>query len=242
MLSQAFFFYGSENKASQLVDRVSLTACFGFGVVVQWCDLPWNECISLPSPASPKTVVFLLPNPSLSCIHRICSLIWELDQRHCRFHNLTTANILILYISWLDFIKKFRSVVSDSEIPWTTESTEFSRPEYWRDLLNPGIEPRCPALLVDSLPAKSQGKPKNTGMGSLSLLQQIFPTQDLNQGLLHWQAESLPIELSGKTSLAKAEKTRVSPFPSWWVSGVQQDSTWEVTLSESCRQDFSAVT
>ena len=29
------------------------------------------------------------------------------------------------------------------------------------------------------------GKPKNTGVGSLSLLQQIFPTQELNQGLLH---------------------------------------------------------
>ena len=26
---------------------------------------------------------------------------------------------------------------------------------------------------------------KNTGVGSLSLLQQIFPTQELNQGLLH---------------------------------------------------------
>ena len=117
------------------------------------------------------------------------------------------------------------------------------------DLPNPGIfpaqrssQPRSPTLQTDSLPAEPPEKPKNTGMGSLSLLQQIFPTQDLNQGLLHWQAESLPIELSGKTSLAKAEKTRVSPFPSWWVSGVQQDSTWEVTLSESCRQDFSAVT
>ena len=30
----------------------------------------------------------------------------------------------------------------------------------------------------------SQGKPKNTRMGSLSLLQWIFPTQELNQGLL----------------------------------------------------------
>ena len=29
------------------------------------------------------------------------------------------------------------------------------------------------------------GKPKNTGVGSLSLLQRIFPTQELNQGLLH---------------------------------------------------------
>ena len=35
---------------------------------------------------------------------------------------------------------------------------------------NPGIEPRSPALQVDSLPAEPQGKPKNTGVGSLSLL------------------------------------------------------------------------
>ena len=54
-----------------------------------------------------------------------------------------------------------------------------------RDLLNPGFEPRSPALHVDSLPAKPQGKPKNTGVGSLSLLQWIFPAQQMNQGLLH---------------------------------------------------------
>ena len=30
-----------------------------------------------------------------------------------------------------------------------------------------------------------QGKPKNTEMDSLSLLQRIFPTQELNWGLLH---------------------------------------------------------
>ena len=35
------------------------------------------------------------------------------------------------------------------------------------------------------LPAEPQGKPKNTGVGSLSLLQQIFPTQGLNPGLPH---------------------------------------------------------
>ena len=50
---------------------------------------------------------------------------------------------------------------------------------------NPGIEPRSPALQVDSSLAEPQGKPKNTGVGSLSLLQRIFPTQELNQGLLH---------------------------------------------------------
>ena len=58
----------------------------------------------------------------------------------------------------------------------------FPSPGY---LPNPGIEPRSPALHVDSLPAEPQGKPKITGVGSLSLLQGIFPTQESNQGLLH---------------------------------------------------------
>ena len=70
---------------------------------------------------------------------------------------------------------------------------EFSRPEYWSgqpfpspgDLPNPGIKPRCLALQVDSLSAEPQGKPRNTGVGSLSLLQWIFPTQESNQDLLH---------------------------------------------------------
>ena len=50
---------------------------------------------------------------------------------------------------------------------------------------NPGIEPRFPSLQADSLLAEPQGKPKNTGVGSLSLLQQIFPTQESTWGLLH---------------------------------------------------------
>ena len=53
------------------------------------------------------------------------------------------------------------------------------------DLPNPGIKPRSPALQVDSLPAEPPGKPKNTRVGSLSLLWQIFPTQESNWGLLH---------------------------------------------------------
>ena len=54
-----------------------------------------------------------------------------------------------------------------------------------RDLPNPRIKPRSPTLQADSLPAEPQGKPKNTGVGSRSLLQGIFPTQELNWGLLH---------------------------------------------------------
>ena len=73
-----------------------------------------------------------------------------------------------------------RSVVSDSLRPsWTIQSMEFPRPSPG-DLPNPGIEPRPSALQADSLPAEPQGKPKNTGVGSLSLPQRIFPTQELN--------------------------------------------------------------
>ena len=46
-------------------------------------------------------------------------------------------------------------------------------------------QPRSLALQVDSLVAEPQGKPKNIGVGSLSFLQQIFPTQESNRGLLH---------------------------------------------------------
>ena len=54
-----------------------------------------------------------------------------------------------------------------------------------RDFLKPGIKPRSPALQADSLPAEPPGKPKDTGVGSLSFLQGIFPTQESNWGLLH---------------------------------------------------------
>ena len=55
-----------------------------------------------------------------------------------------------------------------------------------RDLPNPGIEPRSLASQADFfLPAEPQGKPKNTGVGSLSLPQRSFLTQKLNWCLLH---------------------------------------------------------
>ena len=41
---------------------------------------------------------------------------------------------------------------------------------------------RSAALQADSLATEPQGKPKNTGVGSLSLLQWIFLTQESNQG------------------------------------------------------------
>ena len=49
----------------------------------------------------------------------------------------------------------------------------------------------------DSLPAEPQGKPKNIEVGSLSLLQQIFPTQKSNQ-VSCIAGSSLPAEPQGK--------------------------------------------
>ena len=86
---------------------------------------------------------------------------------------------------------------------------EFFRPEYWSGWLfpsagglpNPGIEPRSPALQVISLPAEPQGKPKNTGVGSLSLPSPAdLPNPGIKPGSPALQADSLPTELSGKPS------------------------------------------
>ena len=68
----------------------------------------------------------------------------------------------------------------------------FSRQEYWRGLLcpppkdlpNSGIKLKSCVIQADSLLSEPPGKVKNTGVGSLSLLQGIFLAQELNRGLL----------------------------------------------------------
>ena len=59
------------------------------------------------------------------------------------------------------------------------------------DLPNLGMEPRSPAFQSDSLPAEPPGKPKNTGVGSLYLLEGIFPTQGSDWGLLPCRQENM---------------------------------------------------
>ena len=66
------------------------------------------------------------------------------------------------------------------------------------DLPNPGIKPRSPALQADSLLSEPPGKPKNTGVGSLSLLQGDLPDPGIEPGSPALQADSLPVELPGK--------------------------------------------
>ena len=51
---------------------------------------------------------------------------------------------------------------------------------------------------MDSLPAEPQGKPKNTGVGSLSLLPADLPNPGIELGSPTLQAHSLPAEIPGK--------------------------------------------
>ena len=82
------------------------------------------------------------------------------------------------------------SVMSDSFRPHGLHSPRNSPGQNTRvgslsllhgDLPKPGIEPRFPVLQAHSLPSEPPGKPKKTVVGSLSLLQRIFPTQELNR-------------------------------------------------------------
>ena len=102
------------------------------------------------------------------------------------------------------------SVVSDSLQPqglWPGSPVHGDSPgkntgvgchAFLQGILNPGIEPRSPTFQVDSLPSEPPQKPRNTEVGSLSLLQGIFPTQERNQGLLHCRWILLSAELPGK--------------------------------------------
>ena len=108
--------------------------------------------------------------------------------------------------------------------PWTVAaqaplSVGFSRQEYYSgfpfpspgELPDPGTELRSSALQADTLPTELCGKPHslspwnspghNTGVGSLSLLQEIFPTQGLNPGLLHCRQILYHLSYHGSPSL-----------------------------------------
>ena len=85
------------------------------------------------------------------------------------------------------------------------------------DLPNPGIEPRSPALQADSLPTELWGKFKsldspwnfpgqNTGVGSHSLFQGIFPTQGSNPGFPH--CRQILYQLSHQESPKDREHSR----------------------------------
>ena len=89
------------------------------------------------------------------------------------------TKILMLEYNLLKKNFKAYGILQARILEWVV--VPFSRGIFPTQGLNPGLQ-HCRA---DSLPAEPLGKPKNTGVGSLSLLQVIFWTQELNRFLLH---------------------------------------------------------
>ena len=71
------------------------------------------------------------------------------------------------------------------------------------------------ALQADSLPAEPQGKSKNTGVGTLSLLQQIFLTPESNQGLLHCRRILYQLSYQGSPNDTSSSYTRGRTQATW---------------------------
>ena len=139
--------------------------------------------------------------------------------------------------------------MSNSWRPHGLYSPWNSRPEYWSgysfpspgDLPNPEIKPRSPTLQADSLLSEPPGKPKNTGVVSLSLLQGNFPNQESNQDLLHcrqilyqlsyqgsprldWGGGALCVPKSNKNVLVKQNRTQ---------KGTEKKALWRQQRLES---------
>ena len=93
----------------------------------------------------------------------------------CLSH-LFMFKICIYHWIWIEFFI--------SSLQYSIVQTVFSMVAFLfsRGSFQPRDWTQSPALQVDSLPAEPQGKPQNIGVGRLSLLQGIFPTQETKQG------------------------------------------------------------
>ena len=140
-------------------------------------------------------------------------------------HERQLSHSCAVVLSCLSHVRLF-------ETPWTVArqaplSIGFSRQEYWRgspcplpgNLPNPGIETRSPTLQADSLPSKPPGKPKNTGVGSLSLLQGSFLTQESNWGLLHLRQILYQLSYQGSLSHSWGKVKEIEYIQKWTGGG-----------------------
>ena len=94
------------------------------------------------------------------------------------------------------------------------------------DLTNSGIEPKSPVLQPGSLLIEPPGKPKNTGVGSLSLLQGIFLTQESNQGLLHCRQILYQLSYQGNP-LIPSMTQELASYYFWFLCGSLSDASVE---------------
>ena len=93
------------------------------------------------------------------------------------------------------------------------------------DLPDPGIEPRYPTLQVDSLPSEPPGKPKNTGVGSLThFLGRGTDTPGYRQEKPAGTTHSSRSDLSPREQLESSCGARAVRSPCAWRGGARPGS------------------
>ena len=105
-------------------------------------------------------------------------------------------------------------------------SMEFSRQEYWSgkpipspgDLPDSGIEPRSPALQVDSLPSESLGKPRSARVFTYLMSTQGIPKWNDLPRVIHQNTFSLPSSFpspvpSGHSIISRRAAGKGAGFP-----------------------------
>ena len=110
--------------------------------------------------------------------------------------------------------------------PWTSpgQNTGVGNIPLLRGSSQPRDWTQVSPLQADSLLAEP-GKPTNAGVGSLSLLQGIFPTQESSQGLLH--CRRVPYQLSYQGSPPYWARHPIGSF-AWYP--LPEASTWQPTM------------
>ena len=87
-------------------------------------------------------------------------------------------------------------------------------------------------LQVDSLLSESPGKLKNTGVGSLSLLQGNFPTQELNWDLLHFRQILYELSYQGSKNTGTKSLQSCLTLATPWTVACQTPLSMELSRQE----------
>ena len=132
---------------------------------VLWCSAFCIVWLSHPYVTTGKTIALSIQ----TFVYKVMSLLFNMLSR-LGIGFLSRSKCLL--ISWLQ--SPSAAILEPKKIKSVTVSIVF-----------PSLGWDLPTLQADSLPSEPLGKPKNTGVGSPSLLQEIFPTQGSTQALLH---------------------------------------------------------
>ena len=155
---------------------------------------PWNlVCITLNNTSQIRLGIFQVLNSLVAGDHKRAlkfSFIESIYILRARFNCFVHARLLKSLQSCSTLCDPMDCSLPRSSVHGTLQarilewvvmpsSKGSSQPTDWTQVAN------IVGRVFTSLPSELPGKPKNTGVGSLSLLQGIFLTQESNSDLLH---------------------------------------------------------